>query len=88
MAPGLAGSQAAIAEPQGTPLQRAAASVSQALTDGGLMTQEYFAEAEAGASLIGVLAPQPRLLTRARRILASYGARHMRLYSDATITDL
>ena len=61
----MAGSQAATTEPQSQPLQRAAASVSQALTDGGLISQEYFAEAEAGASLIAVLAPQPRLLTRA-----------------------
>lgn len=52
------------------------------------MSQEYFAEAETGASLIAVLAPQPRLLTRARQILASYGARHMRFYGAATITDL
>jgi len=47
MAPRLAGSQAAITEPQCKPMQRAAASVSQALTDGGLMSQEYF-QAEAG----------------------------------------
>ena len=65
MAPGLAGPQAATTEPPCKPLQRAAASIGQALTDGGLMSQEYFAEAEAGASLIAVLAPQPRLLTRA-----------------------
>ena len=88
MAPGLARSQAAITEPQCKPLQRAAASVSQALTDGGLMSQEYFAEAETGASLIAVLAPEPRLVTRARQILASCGARRMRFYGAATITDL
>ena len=40
--------RAAIYE-QRTPLQRAAASVSRALTDEGLMSQEYFEEAEAGA---------------------------------------
>ena len=32
---------------QRTPLRRAAASVSRALTDEGLMSQEYFEEAEA-----------------------------------------
>ncbi len=79
--------RAAIYE-QRTPLQRAAAAVSRALTDEGLMSQEYFKEAEAGASLIAVLAPEPRLVTEARQILASHGARHMRFYGDTTITDL
>ena len=79
--------RAAIYE-QRTPLQRAGASVSRALTDEGLMSQEYFEEAEAGASLIAVLAPEPRLVTEARRILASHGARRMRFYGDLTITDL
>jgi hypothetical protein len=79
--------RAAIYE-QRTPMQRAAAAVSRALTDEGLMSQEYFKEAEAGASLISVLAPEPRLVTEARRILASHGARHMRFYGDTTITDL
>jgi hypothetical protein len=79
--------RAAIAE-QRTPLQRAASNVSRALTDEGLMSQEYFEEAEAGASLIAVLAPEPRLATEARQILAGHGARHMRFYGDKTITDL
>jgi hypothetical protein len=79
--------RAAIYE-QRTPLQRAAASVSRALTDEGLMSQEYFEEAEAGASLIAVLAPEPRLVTEAGQILASHGARHMRFYGDTTITEL
>ncbi len=73
---------------QRTPLQRAAASVSRALTDEGLMSQEYFEEAEAGASLIAVLAPEPRLVTQARRILAAHGARRMRFYDSRCITDL
>ena len=73
---------------QRTPMQRAASSVSRALTDEGLMSQEYFEEAEAGASLIAVLAPEPRLVTEARQILASHGARQMRFYGDTTITDL
>jgi hypothetical protein len=79
--------RAAIYE-QRTPLHRATASASRALTDEGLMSQEYFEEAEAGASLIAVLAPEPRLVTEAGRILASRGARHMRFYGDLTITDL
>jgi hypothetical protein len=79
--------RAAISE-QRTPLQRAAATISRTLTDEGLMSQEYFEEAEAGASLIAVLAPEPRLVTEARQILASHGARHMRFYGDKTITDL
>jgi hypothetical protein len=79
--------RAAITEHR-TPMQRAAATVSRTLTDEGLMSQEYFEEAEAGASLIGVLAPEPRLVTEARQILASHGARHMRFYGDKTITDL
>ena len=73
---------------QRTPMQRAAAAVSRSLTDEGLMSQEYFKEAEAGASLIAVLAPEPRLVTEAQQILASHGARHMRFYGDTTITDL
>jgi hypothetical protein len=79
--------RAAIAEKR-TPLQRATATVSRTLTDEGLMSQEYFQEAEAGASLIAVLAPEPRLITEAQQILASHGARHMRFYGDKTITDL
>jgi hypothetical protein len=79
--------RAAIYE-QRTPMQRAAASVSRAVTDEGLMSQEYFEEAEAGASLIAVLAPEPRLVTEAQRILAAHGARHMRFYDDRCITDL
>jgi hypothetical protein len=79
--------RAAIYE-QRTPLQRAAATVSRTLTDEGMMSQEYFDEAEAEASLIAVLAPEPRLVTQARQILASHGARHMRFYGDHTITDL
>ncbi len=47
------------------------------ITDEGLMSQQYFDEAEAGASLIAVLAPEPRLVTEARQILASPGARRM-----------
>ncbi|MEO6055695.1 MAG: hypothetical protein ABIQ49_02565 [Gemmatimonadales bacterium] len=73
---------------QRTPIQRAAATVSRTLTDEGLMSQEYFEEAETGASLIAVLAPEPRLVTEARQILAAHGARHMKFYDYTTITDL
>jgi hypothetical protein len=79
--------RAAIYE-QRTPMQRAGSLVSRALTDEGLMSQEYFDEAEAGASLIAVLAPQPRLVTQAQQILAAHGARHMRFYDDKWINDL
>jgi hypothetical protein len=79
--------RAAIDE-QRTPLQRTAASVSRALTDEGLMSHEYFEEAEAGASLIAVLAPEPRLVTEAGRIIASHGARRMRFYGDMALTDI
>src|SRR5688500_10786623 len=79
--------RAAIYE-QRTPLQRAAAAVSRAVTDEGLMSQDYFDEAEAGASLIAVLAPEPRLVTEAQGILAAHRARHMRFYDDKYITDL
>jgi len=73
---------------QRTPLQRAAVNVSVALTDEGLMSQQYFDEAVAGASLLAVLAPEPRLVTEARQILASHRARRIRFYGDKTITDL
>jgi hypothetical protein len=79
--------RAAIYE-QRSPMQRAASSISRALTDEGLMSQEYFEEAGAGASLIAVLTPEPRLVTEARRILAGHGARRMRFYDDNCITDL
>jgi hypothetical protein len=79
--------RAAITE-QRTPLQRAAATVSRTLTDEGLMSQQYFEAADAGASLIAVLAPEPGLVSAARQILASHGARYMRFYGDKTITDL
>jgi hypothetical protein len=72
---------------QRTPMQRAGAAVSRTLTDEGLMSQEYFEEAEADASLIAVLAPEPRLVQEARQILAAHGARHMRFYDDKCITD-
>jgi hypothetical protein len=50
------------------------------------MSQEYFEEAKAGASFIAVLAPEPRLVTEARQVLAAHGARHMRFYDSKCIT--
>ncbi len=44
--------------------------------------------AQAGASLLAVLAPDSRLVDQARKILASHGARRMRFYGDKAITDL
>lgn len=73
---------------QRTPLERAGAAFSRAVTDEGLMAQEYFDEAKAGASLIAVHASEPPLADEARQILASHGARRMRFYGDKTITDL
>jgi hypothetical protein len=73
---------------QRTPLQRTAASFTRAVTDEGLMSQEYFEEAKAGASLIAVRASEPRLADEARQILATHGARRIRFYGDRTITDL
>ena len=72
---------------QRTPLERAKASIAKALTDEGLMSQEYFTAAQ-GASLLAVLAPDPRLVEQARKILARHGARRLRYYGDRTITDL
>ncbi len=85
--PGVCQIRAAIYE-QRTPLQRAGATVTRALTDEGLLSQEYFEEAEAGASIIAVLAPEPRLVTEAGPILEAHGARRIRLYGTKTITDL
>lgn len=73
---------------QRTPLQRAGATLGRAVTDEGIMAQEYFEDAKAGASLIAVRASEPRLAEEARQILAAHGARRMRFYGDRTITDL
>jgi hypothetical protein len=73
---------------QRTPLQRAGAAISRAITDEGLMAQEYFEEAKSGASLIAVRASEPPLVDEARQILAAHRARRMRFYGDRSITDL
>ena len=73
---------------QRTPLERAAASLSRSLTDEGLMSQEYFEEAETGASLIAVLAPELQHQTDVCQILRAHRARRIRFYGDNTIIDL
>lgn len=73
---------------QRTGLQRAGAAFAGAVTDEGLMAQEYVAEAAAGASVIAVLCPEPRLVDTAGQVLAAHGARRVRHYGAHTITDL
>jgi hypothetical protein len=50
--------------------------------------QEYIAEAERGALLMIVKAPEREQRTRARGILAAHGAHAIRYYGENTITDL
>jgi hypothetical protein len=73
---------------QRSPLERAAANLTRSLTDEGLMSQEYFEEAERGASLIAVLAPEPKHQSDVRDILRTHQARRIRFYGDNTIIDL
>lgn len=73
---------------QRTPLERAAASITHAVTDEGFMSQQYFDEAGRGASLIAVLAPESQHLIDARQILVRHRARYIRYYGDNTIIDL
>ncbi len=73
---------------QRTPIQRAGSAFNRAVTDEGLMSQEYIEEAKTGASLIAVRASEPPLADAARQILATHGARRMRFYGDRSVTDL
>ena len=73
---------------QRSPLQRAGAALSGAVTDEGLLSQEYLDEATSGASLIPVRAPELPLAEEAHRILAARGARRMRFYGDRAIIAL
>lgn len=75
-------------EAQRGPLARAAARASHALTDEGLMSQQYFDEAAAGASIIAVLAPEAPQAKTVAQVLSVHHARHIRFYGDKTITDL
>ena len=73
---------------QRSPLQRAGAAFTGAVTDEGLLSQEYVDEATAGASLLAVRASEPRLAEQARLILVAHGARRMRFYGDRSIIAL
>ena len=73
---------------RGTRLQRDGASFTGALSDEGLLRQEYLDEAAAGASLIAVRAAEPGQMDRVSRILAARGARGIRFYGDGSVTAL
>jgi hypothetical protein len=73
---------------QGTRLQRDGAAFTGALSDEGLLRQEYLEEAGAGASLIAVRAAVPAEVDQARGILAARGARGIRFYGDGSVTAL
>ena len=81
------GSVAAI-HGRGTRLQRDGASFTGALSDEGLLRQEYLDEAGAGASLIAVRAAEPAQVNQVTRILAARGARGIRFYGDGSVTAL
>ncbi len=73
---------------QRSALQRAGAAFTGAVTDEGLLSQEYLDEATAGSSLIAVRASEPPLAEEAHRVLAAHGARRMRFYGDRSIVAL
>lgn len=73
---------------QRSPMQRAGATFARAVTDEGLMAQEYVDEAKRGASVIAVLCSEPRLVAQAQQVLGAHGARRIRHYGATAITDL
>ena len=73
---------------RGTRLQRDGATFTGALSDEGLLRQEYLDEAGAGASLIAVRAGEPAQVDLVRRILAAQAARGIRYYGDGFVTAL
>lgn len=79
---------AALIHEQRGVLQRAGAALSGAVTDEGLMSEEYLDEAKSGASLLAVRASEPPLADQARRILAAHRARRMRFYGDRSVIAL
>ena len=81
------GSVAAI-HGRGTRLQRDGATFTGALSDEGLLRQEYLDEVGAGASLIAVRAAVPAEVDQVRRILAAQAARGIRFYGDGFVTAL
>ena len=73
---------------QRSPMQRAGAAFARAVTDEGLMAQEYIDEAKRGASVIAVLCSEPRLVAEAQQVLRAHEARRIRYYGATAITDL
>lgn len=73
---------------RGTRLQRDGAAFTGALSDEGLLRQEYLDEAGAGGSIIAVRAVAPAQVDLVRRILAASGARGIRLYGAGSVTVL
>ena len=73
---------------QGTRLRRDGGAFTGALSEEGLLRQEYLDEAGAGASLIAVRAVAPAQVDQVREILAARGARGIRLYGDGSVTAL
>jgi hypothetical protein len=71
-----------------SPIRRSAAKVARAVTDVGVMAQEYFDEADEGASLLIVHCPEPKLVEDARRVLRAHGGRQIRFYGATSIADL
>jgi hypothetical protein len=81
------GSVAAI-HGRGTRLRQDGATFTGALSDEGLLRQEYLDEVGAGASLIAVRAAEPAEVDQVRRILAAQAARGIRFYGDGFVTAL
>ena len=73
---------------QGTRLQGEGLAFTGALSEEGLLRQEYLDEAGAGASLIAVRAVAPAKVDQVREILTARGARGVRLYGDGSVTAL
>ena len=73
---------------QGTRLQGEGLAFTGALSEEGLLRQEYLDEAGAGASLIAVRAVAPAQVDQVLEILTARGARGVRLYGDGSVTAL
>ncbi len=73
---------------QGTRLRREGGAFTGALSEEGLLRQEYLDEAAAGASLIAVRAAAAEQVDQVREVLAARGARGIRLYGDGSVTAL
>ena len=73
---------------RGTRRRRDGAAFTGALSDEGLLRQEYLDEATAGASLIAVRAAEAGQVEQVRRVLAARGARGIRFYGDGSVIAL